>query len=108
MFYRSSNMCKLTFHNFTSEPAPAAANKDDLVSYYDSCMVIPRLAGKEDRYEGQCDIFKQPQCCIVSPSILATAPRDAISQGVYPTARHKLSPVVDYREGVVVSPLGGE
>ena len=101
-------MCKLTFHNFTSELAVPPANEDDLVSYYDSCMVMPLLAEKEDWYEGQGDIFKRPQCCVVSPSISATAPRDAISQGVDSTARHKLFPIVGDREGVGISPLGGE
>ena len=44
----------------------------------------------------------------MSPFILATAPRDARSQCVNPTAGHKLSPSVDDREGVLISPFGGE
>ena len=105
---------KLTFYNFTSECAVAfAANDDDPVFtlHHHSCMMMPLMAGngidmkcKAIRY------FTRPQGCVVSPFILATAPRDAISPGgsVVPTASHKLSPIVDDREGVVTSPLGGE
>ena len=65
---------------------------------------------KEDRrYEGKTSgYFIWPQCCKVSPLILPAAPRDAGSLGVDPTARHKLPSVVDDREGVFTSPLGGE
>ena len=102
---------KLTFYNFTSQcmPMMPPANEDDLVVtlHHHSCVLIPLSAG--NGFEIKCKAigyFIQPQCCVVSPSILATAPRDAISPGVHPTARHK--PVVDDREGVAPSPLGGE
>ena len=49
-----------------------------------------------------------PQCCVVSPFILPTSPRDAVSLGVEPTAHDQLPTVVDDREGVFLSPLGGK
>ena len=85
------------------------ANEDDLVVtlHHHSCMLIPLSAGNGiDMKCKAIGYFIQPQCCVVSPSILATAPRDARSLGEFPTARHK--PVVDDREGVRRSPLGGE
>ena len=73
---------KLTLHDFTSEPAAsaiAANDKDPVVTlHHHSCMVVPLLAGngidmkcKAIRY------FIRPQGCVVSPFLLATAPRDA-------------------------------
>ena len=73
---------KLTLHDFTSELAPAvvASNDEDPVVtlHHHSCMAKPLLAGngidmkcKAIRY------FIRPQRCVVRPSILATAPRDA-------------------------------
>ena len=104
---------KLTLYNFTSELAAAAiaANDDDPVVtlHHRSCMVISIVAGKG--IDMKCKgirYFIRPQGCVVSPFILATAPRDAVSLGVVPAARHKLSPIVDDREGVVPSPLGGK
>ena len=44
----------------------------------------------------------------MSPSVLATSPRDAISPGVPTTTSHEQLPSVDDREGVERSPLGGE
>ena len=108
VLYILQYVLELTFHNFTGEPAAPAADEDDLVSYHHSCMEIPLLAEKEDWYEGQGDIFIQPQRCVVSPSILATEPRDAISPSAAAPACHQQLPVLDDREGVVLSPLGGE
>ena len=124
MSYRFSNMSwisrsKLTLNNFTIKPAasinPTTTNDDDpfVTLHHQSCMEIPPVAGngidiksKDIRY-----IFIRPQCCVFSPFILSTAPRDAGSPGakIAPTTtRYKLSPVVDDREGVAISPLGGE
>ena len=44
----------------------------------------------------------------MSPLILATSPRDARRLGLVPSAGDKLPTVVNDREGVAVSPLGGE
>ena len=84
---------KLTFHNFTSEPAAIAANDDDpLVLNHHSCMFIPILAGNGiDMKVKVIRYFIQPQGCVLSPFILATAPRDARSPGApprSPTACH--------------------
>ena len=82
---------KLTLHDFTSELAAAAADDDDLVAtlHHHSCMEIPLLAGNgiDMKYKA-IRYFKRPQRCVVSPSISAIAPRDAISQGVNPTTSH--------------------
>ena len=44
----------------------------------------------------------------MSPSVLTTSPRDAISPGVPTTTSHEQLAVVDGREGVPLSPLAGE
>ena len=44
----------------------------------------------------------------MSPIILATPPRDAVSPGVVTSAGDKLPTVFNDREGVEPSPLGGE
>ena len=55
MFWMSKS--KLTFHNFTSEPAAAAppANDDDplVTLHHHSCMVIPLLAEKRMDMKGK-------------------------------------------------------
>ena len=110
MFWTSKS--KLTLHDFTSELAAVrpANDEDPVVTlHHHSCMVRPLLAehGIDVKYKA-IRYSIRPQCCVVSPFILATAPRDAISLGVPPTAGHKLSPIVDDREGVARSPLGEE
>ena len=49
-----------------------------------------------------------PQCVEVFPALLALLPRDARLLGVRASTSYKLFSLVDGREGVVVSPLGGE
>ena len=86
---------------------PPSSDDDLVVTLHDhSCMLVPLSAGNgfDMKYKA-IGYFIQPQCCVGGPS-MATAPRDAISLGELPTARHKL--VVDDREGVAPSSLGGE
>ena len=100
------NLCKLTFYYFTGvdAAAPVPANDDDLsLCQCNSCMARPLLAER-----GLKDDQFSPQCCVLSPLILPTAPRDARGFGAResPTTGHQQ--VVDDREGVVISPLRGE
>ena len=98
-----------TFHYFSGGRAAAApSNEDDLFVDRDSCMALPILAEEGIDNDKMIGCYGLPQCCVVSPFILPTAPRDARSLGVTPSARDQLPTVVNDREGVVTSPLGEE
>ena len=102
-----------TFHYFSGGRAAAApSNEDDLFVDRDSCMALPILAEEGIDNDKMIGCYGLPQCCVVSPFILPTAPRDARSQVVSvirpPSARDQLPTVFNDREGVVTSPLGGE
>ena len=92
MFQCAGYQKELTVYDFASEPAVRPANDEDLVGtlHHHSCMVFPLVAG--NGVDMKCKAIRyliRPQCCVVSPFVLATAPRDAISPGrKEPTTSH--------------------
>ena len=96
---------QFTFYFFTTvlnAAAVSAAKEEDLFLsccwQHNCCMVSPLLTEKELIWQ---DDQISPQCCVVSPIILPTAPRDARS-GLWtvPSTGDELLSFVNDREGV--------